>query len=121
MQKYTLDAPTKATGGKFTVVEKVGQCLSWTRKRSRSARARSRRLSPPSHGWHILQALGPVKPGKQAPLSSVAGAIRKALGQRDQTAKVSRWVSQTTREYCLNGKVKYEKGYKPIDDPCAVH
>ncbi len=58
--------------------------------------------------------------GKLTPLDRVAPAIRKALGTQNTSQKVSTWVSETTREYCRKGSVTYEKGYKPVDDPCSA-
>jgi parvulin-like peptidyl-prolyl isomerase len=74
---------------------------------------------PTVHGWHILEAVGDLVPGKQLSLTSVSAAIRTALGTRDKEAKVNQFVNETTREYCRAGKVTYEKGYEPLEDPCA--
>jgi parvulin-like peptidyl-prolyl isomerase len=119
VQKYTLDEPTKATGGKFTVVEKVGSSI--VDKTAFSLRTgQIAEPFPTIHGWHILQALEPVTPAEQLPLSRVTTAIRRALGQRDQDTRVSKWVSETKREYCRDKKVTYEKGFAPTDDPCST-
>ena len=115
---YTKDAPIRAKGGEFTTIERVGNI----EVNKVAFSLRTGQISEPFptvHGWHIVQAIGPFVPGKQAPLERVAAAIRKALGTRDRSAKVSQWVAQTTREYCRKGTVKYEKGYKPLDDPCS--
>jgi parvulin-like peptidyl-prolyl isomerase len=116
-KKYSKDPEVKTTGGKFTAAEGVGNAFL-----VKTALAlRTGQIAPPFvtvHGWHIVQALSPVKPAKVFKLSQVAGTIRSTLGQQAKGNKVSNWVVETKRTYCLKNEVTYEKGFKPFDDPC---
>jgi parvulin-like peptidyl-prolyl isomerase len=118
-RKYSLDTSLREKGGEFTAIEKVGNAIF-----NRVAFSlKDGEISEPFatiHGWHIVKAIGPLIRGKEAPLTRVAPAIRQALGRRNTSERVSKWVAETTREYCRKGGVTYEKGYKPVEDPCAA-
>lgn len=119
-RKYTKDAAAiRDKGGEFTAIERVGNVEVNRVAFSLKLGAVSQPF-PTVHGWHIVKAIGPLVPSKQAPLAQVAPAIRRALGTRDKAAKISRWVQETTKEYCRKGTVSYGKGFKPVDDPCST-
>ena len=118
-RKYSEDASIRAKGGEFTAIERVGN-VEVNRVAFSLRLGEVSKPFPTVHGWHIVKAIGPLVPGKQAPLEQVAPAIRRALGTRNRAAKVSQWVEQTTREYCRKGGVEYAKGWKPLDDPCST-
>jgi parvulin-like peptidyl-prolyl isomerase len=116
-KKYSKDPGVKTTGGKFTAAEGVGNAFL-----VKTALAlRTGQIAPPFvtvHGWHIVQALSPVKPARVFKLSEVAATIRTTLAKQAKGDKVSKWVVETKRTYCLKDQVTYEKGFKPFDDPC---
>lgn len=115
--KYSKDEGVETTGGKFTVAQGVGDAFLV----KTALGLRTGQIAPPfatSHGWHILQALSPVRPEKVFPLSEVSATIRTTLGKQQKTSKVSKWVVETKRTYCTENKVTYEKGFEPFDDPC---
>jgi parvulin-like peptidyl-prolyl isomerase len=119
VRKYSKDTAVKTTGGKFTVYKGAGNAYL-----TKVALAlRTGQIAEPFvtvHGWHIIQALSPVKPVTVFPLSEVSDTIRKTLGKQAKSTKVSKWVVETKRTYCAKGKVTYGKGYTPFDDPCAL-
>ncbi|MDX6510685.1 MAG: hypothetical protein QOE36_189 [Gaiellaceae bacterium] len=116
-KKYSKDPAVKTTGGKFTVAEGVGNAFL-----TKTALAlRTGQIAPPFvtvHGWHIVQALSPVKPAKVFKLAEVEGTIRTALAKQSKGDKVSKWVVATKRTYCTKDLITYGKGFKPFDDPC---
>ena len=118
VRKYSLDKTVLKTGGAFTVVDKTGN-IDVNKMAFSLGKGEISQPFPTVHGWHILQAIGDTVPVKVLPLAEVAPAIRRALGARNQQAKISRWVDNTTREYCRGHKVTYDKAYKPTTDPCA--
>jgi foldase protein PrsA len=81
-------------------------------------------ISKPVHsqfGWHIIEALGPVKagtPAKPTPLSQVKEAIRQQLLSQDKQQKMNDWLSGIKKHYCKT--INYATGYAPPpgQDPC---
>jgi foldase protein PrsA len=81
-------------------------------------------ISKPVHtqyGWHIIEALGPIKaatPAKPTPLAQVKEAIRQTLLQNQRNTASQDWQKKTTKDYCK--KIAYQTGYAPPpgQDPC---
>jgi len=81
-------------------------------------------ISKPVHskfGWHIIEALGPVKPAtpaKPTPLSQVKEAIKQTLLQNRKTQAVQDWEKKMKDHYCST--IAYQAGYAPPPgtDPC---
>jgi parvulin-like peptidyl-prolyl isomerase len=120
VRKYSKDTSVKSTGGKFTVYKGAGN--AYVTKVALGLR--TGQIAPPFvtvHGWHIIQALSPVKPVTVFPLAEVAATIRTTLGKQAKGNRVSTWVIETKRTYCKQGKVSYGKGFTPFDDPCALY
>jgi foldase protein PrsA len=72
-------------------------------------------------GWHIIEALGPVKAAtaaKPTPLSQVKEAIRQTLLQNEKTQKIQGWEKDLKERYCKT--IGYQAGYSPPpgQDPC---
>jgi parvulin-like peptidyl-prolyl isomerase len=83
-------------------------------------------ISKPVHtrfGWHLIEALGPIKPGtpaKPAPLTQVKEQIRQQLLSQDQTSEMQKWIEKTKKTYCKT--IDYRQGYAPSpgQDPCKT-
>jgi foldase protein PrsA len=81
-------------------------------------------ISKPVHsqfGWHIIQAMGPVRPpqpAKPTPLSQVKEAIRQTLLQNKRNDATQKWEKKMIKHYC--GTIAYQSGYAPApgQDPC---
>jgi len=82
------------------------------------------KISKPVHsqfGWHIIEALGPVKkgtPAKPTPLAQVKEAIRQTLLSQKKQQEMDKWLSGVKKDYCK--KIGYQQGYAPPpgQDPC---
>jgi parvulin-like peptidyl-prolyl isomerase len=83
-------------------------------------------ISKPVHsqfGWHIIEALGPVKagtPAKPTPLAQVKEAIRQQLLSSDKQKAMNKWLADIKKHYC--GTIDYKQGYAPPpgQDPCKT-
>jgi len=75
-------------------------------------------------GWHLIEALGPVKPGTPAKAtalnSQVKEAIRQQLLAQKQREEMDKWLADMKKSYCK--KISYQQGYTPPagQDPCKT-
>ncbi|HET8607872.1 MAG TPA: peptidylprolyl isomerase [Gaiellaceae bacterium] len=118
-KKYSQDPGSKANGGKLTVSK--GQTVPEFDRAAFSLKTNE--ISKPVHstyGWHVIQALSPIKPAKTTPESQVAASIKQQLLQQKKSAAMNAWVTKTEKEYCSGSKVSYQKGFTPSPDPCET-
>ena len=62
-------------------------------------------------GWHVIQALTPVKKSKATPFKQVKEAIRQQLLQEKKNKEMEKWVGEMRKD--LKGDTAYQVGYKP--------
>ena len=109
-KKYTQDQASKAAGGKFTAFK------------GRTAQpfddfvfsAKTGELSDPiktEFGWHLIETLGPIKPGTTKPLNEVKGSIQSTLLPTKQNAAVQAWLATLPKKYA--DQISYAPGYAP--------
>jgi parvulin-like peptidyl-prolyl isomerase len=122
-KKYSQDTSSAANGGKLPPgVGVKGHLDPNFEKVAFSIKAHQ--ISKPVHsqfGWHIIEALGPVKagtPAKPTPLSQVKEAIRQQLLSQEQQKEMDKWLAETKKSYCK--EIGYQTGYAPPpgQDPC---
>jgi parvulin-like peptidyl-prolyl isomerase len=109
-KKYSKDPGSAKNGGKLTVSQ--GQTVPQFDKVAFSLKTNE--LSFPVHtqyGWHIIQALSPVKPAKQTPLKDVEASIKTQLLQTKKTDAMNKWVDAMKKDYAK--KIRYQAGYEP--------
>jgi parvulin-like peptidyl-prolyl isomerase len=109
-KKYSKDPGSAKNGGKLTVSQ--GQTVPQFDKVAFSLKTNE--LSFPVHtqyGWHIIQALSPVRPAKQTPLKDVESSIKTQLLQTKKTAAMNTWVDAMKKDYAK--KIRYQAGYEP--------
>jgi peptidyl-prolyl cis-trans isomerase C len=110
VKKWSQDPGSKQNGGRYTdtkgsfdpVFEKIAFSL------------KTKEISKPVHtrfGWHIIQALGPVKPKRVQPLSAVKDQIRSQLEQTDKNKAMRDWANDTKKEF--KDRIKYAPGFAP--------
>ena len=63
------------------------------------------------YGWHIIQALGPVKKSQATPYNQVKEAIRQQLLQEKRNKEMETWVADMRKD--LEDETTYQVGYKP--------
>jgi foldase protein PrsA len=111
-KKYSKDTGSAQQGGKLTAVK--GQLVKPFQDVAFSLQ--TGKVSPPVHsqyGWHIIQALGPVKqtPARTQPFSQVESQIKLNLSQQKQQLAWANWLAKLKKDY--QGKVSYQTGYTP--------
>ena len=94
-KKYSQDPGSKASGGKLTISK--GRQVPEFDKSAFSLAVHE--LSQPvktQYGWHIIEALTPIKKATTTPLSEVRTAIRQQLLQQKKQEEMKKWVDDTT-------------------------
>jgi foldase protein PrsA len=110
-RKYSTDTGSKAQGGRLT--DTKGTFVPEFEQVAFSLKTNE--ISKPVHsqyGWHIIQALAPIKAGSTQPYSTVSSSIKQTLLQSKQSADVTSWTKSAYHEFC-SGKISYGTGYKP--------
>jgi len=111
-KKYSQDTGSAQLGGKLTAVKgqllKPFQDVAFT--------IDTGKVSQPVHtvdGWHIIQALGPVKntPAHVQSFATVKSEIETNLTQQQQSTAWQSWLAKVAKDY--KGKVAYQTGYAP--------
>jgi foldase protein PrsA len=109
-KKYSKDTGSAKQGGKLTISK--GQTVPNFEKTAFALK--TNQISPPVHttyGWHIIQALGPIKPATVTPLKSVSASIRSNLLSTKKQTVMQKWVDQLKQAY--SSKIAYQAGYTP--------
>jgi parvulin-like peptidyl-prolyl isomerase len=122
-KKFSTDTSSAQNGGKLPPGTAVkGRLVPEFEKVAFSIPAH--KISKPVHsqfGWHIIEALGPIKagtPAKPTPYSQVKEAIRQQLLSQDKQKEMDKWLAGIKKSYCK--KIGYAQGYAPPpgQDPC---
>ena len=111
-KEKSLDPGSKDQGGKLTVSK--GQTVEAFDKAAFSLDTNE--ISDPvktQYGYHIIQPLTDVKPGRVTPFTQVRNQIKSQLLQQKKGDAVSKWVSDVEKQY--KGKVTYAAGFEPPD------
>jgi parvulin-like peptidyl-prolyl isomerase len=110
------DPGSKDSGGKLTISR--GQTVPEFDRTS--FELDQGELSKPvktQYGYHVIEAVSPVRPAKTTPLDQVKASIRATLLQQKRNEVMSAWVEDLRSEY--DGKVSYAVGYEPPELPEA--
>lgn len=117
-KKHSLDPGSKDKGGQTTIAR--GQTVPEFDKTSFELKVNE--ISQPvktQYGWHVIQAVSPIRPKRTTPLAQVKEQIRQQLQQQKRNDVMTKWVEDTKREFCEGEKIKYADGFRPTPDPCA--
>jgi parvulin-like peptidyl-prolyl isomerase len=116
-KKYSKDTGSAAQGGKLCVAHggQSGACQQTVPPFDKAAFSlKTNEISQPVHsvdGWHVIQALGPVKPAHTQSFKEAEPQIQSSLvGQQKQTVWAN-WLAKLKTDY--QGKVAYQAGYQP--------
>jgi len=109
-KKYSQDPGSKNQGGKLTISK--GQTVA-----NFDLMAFDLKTGAISHpvktqfGYHIIKALGPIKPATTTPFSKVKASIKQQLLQQKRNDAMTTWSSKLKKDF--DGKIKYQTGYAP--------
>ncbi len=109
-KQYSEDTGTKAQGGKYTASKGVDDPAF----DNTAFALQTGEISKPvksQFGWHIIKALGPVKPRQVVPFEQVKASIMSQMLQARRSAAVTRWTDRVRLYY--KTRLKYAKGYAP--------
>jgi len=109
-KKHSQDPASKNLGGRMTATK--GQLVPEFEETAFTIGNNG--ISKPvktQFGWHIIQALGPVKKSKATPYDQVKEAIRQQLLQEKRNKEMEKWVAGMRKD--LNDETTYQVGYKP--------
>ena len=118
-KQYSKDTGSAQQGGKLCVAHggSSGACNQTVPPFDKAAFSlKKNEISQPVksvNGWHIIQALGPVKKtaAKTQPFSQVESQIKLNLSQQKKQLAWSNWLAKVKKDY--QGKVTYQTGYTP--------
>jgi foldase protein PrsA len=109
-KKYSQDPGSKASGGKLTI-SKGRQVPEFDKSAFALAVHELSKPVKTQYGWHIIEALTPIKKATTTPLSEVRTAIKQQLLQQKKQEEMKKWVDDTTKSFAK--KTTYQVGYAP--------
>lgn len=107
-RRYSQDPRSRDAGGRLELSQ--GQASPALDRVAFSIRTHT--VSDPirtQFGWHVIEALGPVRPAKARPYDQVKEAIRAELLQRKKSRAGSRYLLRLARK----NDVRYQAGFGP--------
>jgi foldase protein PrsA len=113
VKKYSKDPGSKKSGGKLTDLAQ-GQTVPPFDKVAFALKTNA--ISQPVHtqfGWHIIQALTPVKPKNVTKFDDVKPQIQQIVAQSKKTKLGQDWAEQFRKNLGKASAVKYQAGYAP--------
>jgi foldase protein PrsA len=113
-KQHSADPGSKATGGKLTISR--GQTVPAFDETSFELRQGvvSRPVKT-QYGYHLIEALSPVRKAKVTTLEEARPQIRAQLLSQEKQEVMADWVEELREDY--EGKVRYAAGYEPPELP----
>jgi foldase protein PrsA len=116
-KKYSKDTGSAQQGGKLCVAHgsSSGSCSQTVPPFDKASFSlKNGETSAPVksvYGWHIIQALGPIKPAHTQTFKEVESQIKSNLAQQKKQTAWQDWLAKVRKDY--DGKVSYQTGYAP--------
>jgi parvulin-like peptidyl-prolyl isomerase len=110
VNEHSADTNSKASGGKLTITQ--GQTVPEFDKVAFELKEGV--VSQPvktTYGYHLIEALSPVRKAKVTSLEEARASIRSTLLQEKKDAAMTKWLEDLRTKY--DGKVSYAAGYEP--------
>jgi foldase protein PrsA len=116
-KQYSKDTGSAAHGGKLCVAHggSKGACQQTVAPFDKAAFSlKTNQISQPVksvYGWHIIQALGDVKPAKAQTFKEVEAQIKANLAAQQKQTAWQAWLAKVAKDF--KGKTSYQAGYTP--------
>jgi foldase protein PrsA len=116
-KQYSKDTGSAAQGGKLCVAHggASGTCQQTVPPFDIAVFSlKTHEISHPVksvYGWHIIQALSPVRPAHVQTFADVKSEIQSNLSQQQTQVAWQQWLAKMAKDY--KGKVSYQTGYAP--------
>jgi foldase protein PrsA len=116
-KQYSKDTGSAAQGGKLCVAHggSSGTCSQTVAPFDKSAFSlKTNQISQPVksvYGWHVIQALGAIKPAHTQTFTEVKSQIEANLTSQQKQTAWQAWLAKLTKDF--KGKVSYQTGYQP--------
>jgi len=76
---------------------------------------------PTSFGWHVVQALTPVRAGALLPFAIAKPQVRQRLVKQRRDRAMDQWLLAVQKLYCSGPeRVRYAPAFEPSTDPCKA-
>ncbi len=116
-RQYSKDTTSAKMGGKLCVAHggSSGACTQTVPPFDKASFSlKTNEISQPVksvYGYHIIQALSPIKPAHTQTFSQVASQIQLNLAQQKKQTAWANWLAKVKKDYAK--KVSYQSGYAP--------
>jgi len=109
-KKYSLDPGSKANGGKLTITR--GQTVApFDTTAFLLTKNQVSRPVKTQFGYHVIQPLSDVRPGKTTPLKDVKAQIKAQLAEKAKNDAITKWTADTKKAF--ESKIAYAAGFAP--------
>jgi foldase protein PrsA len=109
-KQYSQDPGSKKQGGKLTISK--GQTVGpFDQTAFLLSTGQVSRPVKTDFGYHIIKAVGDVKPAKTTPFAKVKSSIRQQLLQQKKNEAMTNWSNKLKKDF--DGKISYQTGYAP--------
>jgi parvulin-like peptidyl-prolyl isomerase len=116
-KKSSADPGSKDSGGKLTISR--GQTVpEFDKTAFELKQGVVSRPVKTTYGYHLIEALSPVRKEKVTTLDQVRDSIRATLLQEKRTKVMTAWADDLRKKY--EGKVSYSAGFEPPELPAAT-
>ena len=123
-KKYSKDKGSAAQGGKLCVAHggSSGACTQTVPPFDKAAFSlKTNEISQPVksvYGYHIIQALGAVKPAHTQTFEEVKAQIQANLASQQKQTAWQAWLAKMAKDF--KGKVSYQASYEPATTTTAT-
>lgn len=112
-KKFSDDPSTQSGDGKAFEIKRGQTVPEFEAAAFSLAAGKISRPVKTQYGYHVIEALGAVKP--PTPFDQVKNAVRTSLLQQKRSEVMTKWVEDLHKNY--QGKVTYAAGFEPPEIP----